>query len=439
MITATALCIVARDWYHQRTENEQLSLQVRILAQKSAEIVELERAASDLMNDLNTNSTKVVTGTLSQARMKNITENWDAPEIQIDEHADTVAGFASKDPIEASSSAVNGLTRLQDHLTIFVATLKTTNNLLQNKRDVLAGVPSVKPADGWISSPYGKRRSPMTGRWVHHNGLDIAAERGTTVVAAAEGVIKHAGWKGAFGKLVEIDHGNGVVSRYAHNDRLFIRAGEKVLRGQKISTVGMTGRTTGPHLHYEIHINGRSVNPKRFLDIAPIQHFDSPVKQPAMVRTLARDEYLAEVDDDMEVAPMGGEETPLEANEFVGPINNSFVGPVAPNNLIPKTHSHELIVVNTPQLEAVAMRMAGSVLPFGVLVFLLFVLSRQGRMAAIGRFVMATVEVPFKVFDNLLEREQHQQTKEEPVNFWANEPVPIKMNPKKKNPYSKTG
>ena len=124
----------------------------------------------------------------------------------------------------------------------------------------------------------------MTGRWVHHNGLDIAAKRGSIVVAAAEGVIKHAGWKGAFGKLVEIDHGNGVVSRYAHNDHLFIRAGEKVMRGQKISTVGMTGRTTGPHLHYEIHINGRSVNPKRFLEIAPIQHFDSPVEQPTLVQ-----------------------------------------------------------------------------------------------------------------------------------------------------------
>ena len=126
---------------------------------------------------------------------------------------------------------------------------------------------------------------------------------------------------------------------------------------------------------------------------------------------------------------MGGEDSPL--------IASNFIGPLAPNLVTHAVNPQELIVVNRPQLEVVATRMAGSALPFGLLVFILFMLTRRGRMAAIGRLAMSIVEVPFKVFDNVLERDQLQQNKVEPVNFWGNEPVPIKARSKKKNPYGK--
>jgi murein DD-endopeptidase MepM/ murein hydrolase activator NlpD len=127
-------------------------------------------------------------------------------------------------------------------------------------------LPSLSPiVDGWFSSNFGYRIDPFTGSQSFHDGIDFPAEVGTPIVAAASGKVTSAGPHPQYGKMVEIDHGNGLVSRYAHTSRLFVHEGELVIRGQRVAAVGSTGRSTGPHLHFEVRLNGVPQNPARFL------------------------------------------------------------------------------------------------------------------------------------------------------------------------------
>jgi murein DD-endopeptidase MepM/ murein hydrolase activator NlpD len=127
-------------------------------------------------------------------------------------------------------------------------------------------MPSQKPvADGWYSSNFGYRIDPFTGQNTFHEGIDFPAETGTPIVAAAGGRVVAAGLHAQYGRMVEIDHGNGLITRYAHASQLNVRQGDVVVRGQRVATVGSTGRSTGPHLHFEVRLNGVPQNPARFL------------------------------------------------------------------------------------------------------------------------------------------------------------------------------
>ena len=146
-----------------------------------------------------------------------------------------------------------------DHLGVLEALLVQTST----RRKFL---PSLKPvADGWYSSNFGIRIDPFTGRSGFHEGVDFPAEAGTPIVAAASGKVVQAGWHPQYGKLLEIDHGNGLMSRYAHARELLVHEGDLVIRGQRVASVGSTGRSTGPHLHFEVRLNGVPQNPARFL------------------------------------------------------------------------------------------------------------------------------------------------------------------------------
>ena len=121
--------------------------------------------------------------------------------------------------------------------------------------------PSIWPTQGYVSSPYGLR----FGGTEFHPGIDIAAEMGTPIVAAADGVVTAAGWNGGYGNMVDIDHGDGIVTRYGHASALAVSVGQQVRRGETIAYVGSTGRSTGPHLHYEVRVDGQPVNPAAYL------------------------------------------------------------------------------------------------------------------------------------------------------------------------------
>jgi murein DD-endopeptidase MepM/ murein hydrolase activator NlpD len=127
-------------------------------------------------------------------------------------------------------------------------------------------LPTLAPiVDGWFSSNFGYRLDPFTGLQTYHEGIDFPAEPGTPIVAAASGKVVEAGVHPQYGKILAIDHGNGLVSRYAHASEVFVNEGDLVVRGQRIATVGSTGRSTGPHLHFEVRLNGVPQNPARFL------------------------------------------------------------------------------------------------------------------------------------------------------------------------------
>lgn len=128
-------------------------------------------------------------------------------------------------------------------------------------------VPSGWPiSHGFISSGYGPRIDPLTGRRSFHPGIDFAGPAGTRVHAVAAGIVTHAGPDAGYGNLVEINHGNGYETMYGHNEKILVQVGERVHKGQVIALEGSTGRSTGPHCHFEVLVNGVAVNPARFVD-----------------------------------------------------------------------------------------------------------------------------------------------------------------------------
>jgi len=139
---------------------------------------------------------------------------------------------------------------------------------LMVRQEQVTRIPSICPAGSrmWaISSTFGYRKDPFTLRVTHHDGLDIRAKQGTPVMATAKGVVTFAGYESDYGNLVKISHGDGIETWYGHMQAFNVRAGEKVERQDVIGKVGSTGRSTGPHIHYEVHVNGVKVNPYKYL------------------------------------------------------------------------------------------------------------------------------------------------------------------------------
>ncbi len=136
---------------------------------------------------------------------------------------------------------------------------------LQERRSILQATPNMWPSRGLMTSHFGSRNSPWTGRTSQHQGVDIAAPTGTPVKAPADGVVTFADYDGAYGKTIVISHGYGITTRYAHLSAIGVDVGQQVKRNTLIGNVGSTGRSTGPHLHYEVHISGIPTNPRNYL------------------------------------------------------------------------------------------------------------------------------------------------------------------------------
>lgn len=137
---------------------------------------------------------------------------------------------------------------------------------LAAKNARLAATPSIWPASGQVTSRFGWRSSPWGGRSSdYHPGIDIASDYGTPIVAAADGVVSFSSWYSGYGNLVQVDHGNGIVTLYGHCSQLVAKEGQTVKKGQLIAYMGSTGASTGTHVHYEVRVNGTAVNPDKFL------------------------------------------------------------------------------------------------------------------------------------------------------------------------------
>lgn len=137
--------------------------------------------------------------------------------------------------------------------------------ILNDQRSLLAAKPSGWPVKGWLTSNFGYRRDPFNGKRKIHEGLDIAARTGTPVIATADGIVSSVKTEPGYGKMVTIDHGYGYRTLYGHNSKYNVKVGQRVRRGDRIASVGNTGRSTGSHVHYEIRLNGVPVNPHKYL------------------------------------------------------------------------------------------------------------------------------------------------------------------------------
>jgi len=155
--------------------------------------------------------------------------------------------------------------RLQSEAISREESLLELEKLLLFKKEKLAYTPSIWPVQGWVTSGFGIRTSPFTGAPQMHEGLDVANQVETTIIATANGIISDIGNDLVLGKVLVISHGFGINTRYAHLRKTLVNVGQKVRRGDKIAELGKSGRTTGPHLHYEVRIDGIPVNPRRYI------------------------------------------------------------------------------------------------------------------------------------------------------------------------------
>jgi murein DD-endopeptidase MepM/ murein hydrolase activator NlpD len=167
--------------------------------------------------------------------------------------------------LPALQSPENTFGLLREILQGIESRLTSVRSDVDRRNALAAATPSIWPAHGWLSSMVGNRVDPITGGADYHPGLDISADSGAPVYATADGTVLQASREGAYGNLITIDHGYGLETRYGHLSRYDVKAGEKVKRGQVIGRVGSTGRATGPHLHYEVRVNGRLLNPLQLL------------------------------------------------------------------------------------------------------------------------------------------------------------------------------
>ncbi|MBK7864050.1 MAG: M23 family metallopeptidase [Archangiaceae bacterium] len=173
--------------------------------------------------------------------------------------------FVRPKPTETPKALSEKLDKLSAEATRQEQSLQELQAYFQDQRFMLASVPSVWPTRGWVTSDFGVRLDPYTSERVMHAGMDIAGPHGKEVIAPSDGTVVFSGLEGGYGNVLVIDHGYGIKTRYGHLATVKVKAGEKVKRGTPIAGLGNTGRSTGPHLHYEVRVNGIAQNPRKFI------------------------------------------------------------------------------------------------------------------------------------------------------------------------------
>ncbi|MBZ4394983.1 M23 family metallopeptidase [Myxococcus sp. MISCRS1] len=173
--------------------------------------------------------------------------------------------FTQLTTTETPKLLMGRLDKLSAEATRQEQSLQELQAYFQDQKSLLASTPSVWPARGWVTSDFGQRVDPYTADRVMHSGLDIAAPHGKEVYAPSDGTVVFAGLEGGYGNVIVVDHGYGIKTRYGHLAKMLVKAGDRVKRGALIAAVGNTGRSTGPHLHYEVRVNGIPQNPRKFI------------------------------------------------------------------------------------------------------------------------------------------------------------------------------
>jgi murein DD-endopeptidase MepM/ murein hydrolase activator NlpD len=191
----------------------------------------------------------------------------------------TVERALAVGPLEPSSAPPSGPPAAQDDLRALPGwllslgaeasreerSLRELQEYFDDRETLLASTPSIWPARGWITSDFGARMDPYTGERRVHEGVDIASSTGQPIFAPSDGTVVFSGTEGSYGNVLVIDHGFGVKTRYAHLSQIVVRLGDKVKRGTRVAAVGSSGRSTGPHLHYEVRVNGIPQSPRKFV------------------------------------------------------------------------------------------------------------------------------------------------------------------------------
>ncbi len=272
----------ARLWRYDELSDENFALRAR-LESIDRQLEELDdtlrriRLYDTQIRHLSRNADMPGFGPLSERDEERWNELWDAPPAggsaegeppPAGDPESAAPGVAVGDirPAELWAAAVEArVTQLMGEIQDMEPRMSAMVQDLEDWRSYRACFPSIWPAYGVLTSEFGYRRSPFGVRWKFHSGIDVAGPRGTPIFAVAPGVVTFSKYNQGYGRMLEIDHGYGVKTRYAHNTAHFVKEGDVVDVGDKIATIGSTGRTTGPHLHFELIIDGQQVDPADYL------------------------------------------------------------------------------------------------------------------------------------------------------------------------------
>jgi len=189
-------------------------------------------------------------------------------------HAAGIGGPRAAEAVTVEPSELQGraglvrvnLNALIRRANLLASSFKEAGDSLALHADRLAATPSIMPTTGWLTSAFSQMRlHPILHSARPHEGIDVTALMGAPIEAPANGTVIQTGWEAGYGNMVVIDHGYGIITKFAHASRILVRVGERVKRGELIAQVGNTGLSTGPHLHYEVRVNGRPVDPRRYI------------------------------------------------------------------------------------------------------------------------------------------------------------------------------
>ena len=264
LVLALVVCNVwlLQAWLESRHLDDDLESAQRVITEQRRQLVSLAERISQVSRDL-----QRVQGFDSKLR---IMMNMEKDPADAGGGLDLVGDFSrSYLPLHRQELAARKmqdfLERLSESARLEEVRQQDLLLALRENRDALSSMPTIWPVVGFVSSSFGWRSAPFGGRGQFHKGLDITNRVGTPIVAPAQGLVIQSGHDGAYGLSIEINHGGGIITKYGHMQRCAVPAGVWVKRGQVIGYVGMSGRTTGPHLHYEVRLNGVPVNPMRYI------------------------------------------------------------------------------------------------------------------------------------------------------------------------------
>lgn len=270
-----------------KIENAELSKQFQIVEGKLTALeTALDRVKTfttklKLIANIDTDDRALKLSMTSQPAPNQPVEEFDVPVDQRESFAELAkkeGESAAKPPPADESQGELGISDGRDYQTLVIrierglkeAELRSQSVLdlwdkFSEQQSLMNAIPNIRPARGWITSKFGYRVSPFTGRPSLHTGLDIAGSPGSPIYAPADGLVTFAGYDEGYGKMVTIDHGHGYQTRYGHLANFYIQVGQRVNRYDIIAAIGNTGRSTGPHLHYEVRLNGIPKNPANFI------------------------------------------------------------------------------------------------------------------------------------------------------------------------------
>ena len=271
-----AVGYIIYDYYNLRVTTSHLENREVYLSSQLGEIQTQRKQIQEFANEINSLKAKLVALNNFEKKIRIIAN------IERKNESDTIFGVGGSipedlDPRIPLSDKHNSLMR-EMHEQIDQLSMASVNQQkelesllksLEDQQNLLASTPAIRPVSrnvkSWVTSKFGYRKSPFTQRREFHKGYDIASRQGTPILATADGVVTFVGRKGFLGTTIVIDHGHGMITRYGHCHKILKKRGDKVKRWETIALMGNTGRSTGPHVHYEVHLNGIPVNPVKYI------------------------------------------------------------------------------------------------------------------------------------------------------------------------------